>query len=105
VIVYFGQLLENHRSIPHICATSFHGKVEAQIVTKKWVGLHFGRFFSQTHLAALLSMHTVHATISSAFHSLRCVPLLDADFRPLAQTKTIGFSFVWRILLEFLFNT
>jgi hypothetical protein len=34
-IVYFGQFIENYRSLPNVKATLFHGKRHASILTKK----------------------------------------------------------------------
>jgi hypothetical protein len=39
---------------PQIWSTFFHGKGEALILTKKCVGLHFGRIFSKTQLVTLV---------------------------------------------------
>jgi hypothetical protein len=53
-IVYFGQFSKNYTGnfwliLPkYILCTSFD---------KKWVGLHFKRHFSQTHLVTLISIH------------------------------------------------
>jgi hypothetical protein len=51
VIAYFGQFLEKCISRPKFQATFFHGKSYALLLInfdKKWVGLHFGRFFSNS---------------------------------------------------------
>jgi hypothetical protein len=45
-----GSFFEKYRSSPNIWAAFFQGSFH-----KKWVGLHIGRLFSQTHLVALLS--------------------------------------------------
>jgi hypothetical protein len=53
-IVYFGQYFENYRSSP-IFTHFLQGKSYVLIkFDKKWVGLYFGRFFSQTHLVTLV---------------------------------------------------
>jgi hypothetical protein len=43
VIVYLLQFNENYISSPHILGHSF--PLSRQWINKKWVGLHFGRFF------------------------------------------------------------
>jgi hypothetical protein len=43
---------------------------------KKWIGLHFGRFFSQTHLVALKEGQSEH---SSPYVYLEC-PYLAFNF-------------------------
>jgi hypothetical protein len=44
-IVYFGQRFENYTSCAIFGDTFFHGTSYVLILTKKWDGLHFGRFF------------------------------------------------------------
>jgi hypothetical protein len=42
----FGSCFENYQSNPHLYATFYHVKSYLHITfDKKWVGLHFGRFF------------------------------------------------------------
>jgi hypothetical protein len=41
---FFGLFYEKYKSIPNFCATFLHGKSYNNFY-KKWVGLHFGRFF------------------------------------------------------------
>jgi hypothetical protein len=43
-ILFFGLLVENYRSSPNFLATFFHEQNYA-LFEKKWVGLHFWRFF------------------------------------------------------------
>jgi hypothetical protein len=50
-LVYFRKFLFNYGSIHKI--DIFHGKKVCINFEQKWAGLHFGRFFSQTHLVAL----------------------------------------------------
>jgi hypothetical protein len=50
----FGQFLFNYRSSQIFGCTFFHGKGCLLILTKKQVGLHFGRLWSQAHRVALL---------------------------------------------------
>jgi hypothetical protein len=46
VIAYFGQLIENYRSIPHLYLGYFIQWISFSIIfDKNWVGLHFWRFF------------------------------------------------------------
>jgi hypothetical protein len=52
-IVYFDQFF-NYISSPHFCSTFFISKGCALILTKHGLGLHFGRFCSQTHQVTLL---------------------------------------------------
>jgi hypothetical protein len=52
-MVCFEQFFENYKSSPPFSATFFLGYGYALVSTKKWVGLHFGRFFSKTHLVTL----------------------------------------------------
>jgi hypothetical protein len=45
VYAFFEQLCANYKSNPHFWATPFHCEGWALILAKKWIGLHFGRFF------------------------------------------------------------
>jgi hypothetical protein len=45
VVVSFGQLHENYRSIPHLWAALLNGWVHALIETKKGLGYILGEFF------------------------------------------------------------
>jgi hypothetical protein len=51
-----GTLFENYRSRPYFGGYFFHGKGFCISFVKKRVGLHFGWFFSHTHLVTLGSM-------------------------------------------------
>jgi hypothetical protein len=48
-----GKFMIYYRSSRNLLATFFHGISYAQILTKKCVGPHFGRFF-KTHLFTLI---------------------------------------------------
>jgi hypothetical protein len=56
----FGVLLK-YKSSPNVWDTFFYGKSSALFWDKKWVGQHFGRLFSQTHLVTLLAGATPQA--------------------------------------------
>jgi hypothetical protein len=45
----------NEKSSPKFCESFFPGKMNSLM---KWVGLHFGRFFSQTRLVTLSPLDT-----------------------------------------------
>jgi hypothetical protein len=52
MIVYFRQFSENYGNSPHFWAT--HELFSTVIIIfTKCIGLHFGRFFLQTHLVTL----------------------------------------------------
>jgi hypothetical protein len=61
-VVYVGQFSENYRSSVN-SYTTFSRYTLCINFGKKWVGLHFGRFFSQTHLVTVhhrnLSSYTI----------------------------------------------
>jgi hypothetical protein len=49
-----GSYGENYKSCPHFWATLSHSQGYALNLAKKWLGLHFGRNFSQTHPVTLI---------------------------------------------------
>jgi hypothetical protein len=58
-IAYFGQLLENYVSSPNFLSY-FHRKKFCINFDKKWFWLHFGLYFSQTHLVIGVAQWTSH---------------------------------------------
>jgi hypothetical protein len=43
--LFWGQFFENFRRSPTFWSANFHGKKYVLLLTKKWVGLHFGQCF------------------------------------------------------------
>jgi hypothetical protein len=65
VIVYFGQFYENYKSSTHILGI-FSAVKFIHKCLKKCVGLHFGRFFDQTHLVTLMPEYFLQQSGSGA---------------------------------------
>jgi hypothetical protein len=57
-IVYFDEFLKMTEAAQTFGLHTFSSAKVMYLFRQKWVGLHFGRFFSPTHLVALFGMST-----------------------------------------------
>jgi hypothetical protein len=63
-IVYFGYIFKNFSSNPDFRAASFHCKIYLLILTKQWVWLHFGQFFTHSSGRAVLEV-VLHSKVKA----------------------------------------